>query len=77
MSGVDARQDGDEQTGQDEHDQARIGTEQGEQEAQTQGAEADDGQLLSTFGRVHVPLQTVDLLHIGQAQSRAKEQEEG
>ena len=48
-----------------------------EQEAQTQGAEADDHQLFAAFGRVHVPLQTVDLLHIGEAQRRAEEKDEG
>lgn len=61
----DARQNGKQQERQGQHDEARIGAEQGKEETQNQSEEGNGHEALAAFIGVLIPLQSVDLLQIG------------
>ena len=73
----DAGEDGQQQHGKGQHDDPRVGAQKGEQEAQPQGAESDEDQASAAGGGVLVPLQTVDLLQIRQAEGCAEHEKIG
>ena len=76
LASGDAGEDGQQQRGQGQHDDPCVGAQKGEQKAQSQGAQGDDDQAPAAGVGVLVPLQTVDLLQVRQAEG-GTEQEQG